>query len=103
MPAAGDPLDPPDPPDRPPEPRRVAGEVVGSRVEPRLGGAPRRLMVRLFLVSGGLWLVLGAALLAAGVPWWGVLRVATGVAALVLTVGWRVLRLLHRQRRGPVG
>lgn len=81
----------------------VPGEVVGSRLddEPLLGGAPRRLMIRLFVLAGVLGVVLpGLVLLVAdGPPAWAVVRVGTGVAALVITVGWRVLRVLHRAGR----
>jgi hypothetical protein len=82
----------------------VPGEVLGSRRddEPLLGGAPRRLMLRLFvlaavvgvLVPGVLWLV-------ADGPAWALLRVGAGAGVLVLTVGWRVLRVLHRAGRLP--
>ncbi len=81
----------------------VPGEVLGSRRddEPLLGGAPRRLMIRLFVLAGVGGVVLpGVLLLVADDPAvWALVRVATGVAALVLTVGWRILRVLHRAGR----
>jgi len=76
--------------------------VLGSRreVEPLLGGAPRRLMVRLFVVAASLGVLAPALLLlVADGPWWAALRVGSGIAALVVTIGWRVLRVLHRSGR----
>lgn len=81
----------------------VPGEVLRSRRddEPLLGGAPRRWMIRLFVLAGLGGLVLpGVLLLVGDAPAvWALVRVATGVAAVVVTVGWRILRVLHRAGR----
>lgn len=82
----------------------VHGEVLDShRVdEPLLGGAPRRLMVRLFVIAAGAGLLVPALLwLVADGPASALVRVGSGVAAVVFTVGWRILRVLHRAGRLP--
>jgi hypothetical protein len=84
--------------------RPVRGEVVGSRrdEEPLLGGAPLRHMVRLFVAAALAGLVTAAVLVAVtDGPGWAVARAGVGVTALVVTVGWRVLRVLHRGGRLP--
>ncbi|WP_380168688.1 hypothetical protein [Jannaschia sp. R86511] len=81
----------------------MPGEVVSSRRddEPLLGGAPRRLMVRLFVLAGVPGLAVpGVLLLVLDDPaTWALVRLGTGVAVLCLTVGWRILRVLHRAGR----
>jgi hypothetical protein len=82
----------------------VPGEVLDSHRldEPLLGGAPRRLMVRLLVLAVGAGLLVPTLLwLVADGPAWALVRVGSGVAAVVFTVGWRILRVLHRAGRLP--
>ena len=89
--------------DRPvPDDGPVPGEVVSSRRDdvPLLGGAPRRDMVRLLVLAGVLALAVPLLISAvADAPAWAYLRVAFGIGAFVFTVGWQVLRAMHRRGR----
>lgn len=80
----------------------VPGEVVSSRreVEPLLGGAPRKHMVRLLVLAAVLAVAVPLVIAAvADAPTWAYLRVAAGIGAFVFTLGWQVLRALHRRGR----
>ena len=82
--------------------RPVPGEVLASHrdVEPLLGGAPRRHMLRLLVLAAVLAVAVPLLIAAvADAPAWAFLRVSAGVGAFVFTVGWQVLRALHRRGR----